>query len=252
MFWQSVGAGLAGLADWHVQAGILGAALASALFLVPAILVMPGDQDSGALAGARTGCGCVLALLGAPLCQAAAVTGFLLLCLPAVLGTGGFTPAAAIASLAWPVFKVGFWAFLLVLVLCIVPGLGKLITSTPGVPVFLQGIFILKPILRDLYPIFADGAHLPDSVFPTFLHCAGYVTIGLVLSVTAFFALFLIREKMRERTDPLGLLLEQTQQRPTPSPREQLIAMFLGPLLGVIPLLMYGRYVSLALASMGR
>jgi hypothetical protein len=242
MFWQSVVEGAASLVDWHVLVGMAAVSVASLLYPVIAGLTM-GTGESGAPVGA----GCLFMLVGGPLIQAAAVSGFVLICLPAVIGSGGFTPSPLIGPLLWPVFKAGFRAMLLVLVLCFIPLVGRIISDTPGVPVFLQGIFMLKPITRNLYYAASDGRRLPDSAFPTFWNSVGYLLIGLALCWAAFIVVALVADQIKKRTNPIGHILDQYRSEPTST--MALVGMFIGPLFGIVPLLMYGKYVGLAIQS---
>jgi hypothetical protein len=243
MFWQSVGAGITSLLDWHILVGMAAVSIASILYRVIVGLTV-GDGESDA----RVGTGCFLMIVGGPLIQAVAVSAFVLLCLPAIIGGQGFTPAAAIGPLFWPVFKAGFLAMLLVLVLCFIPIVGRFISKTPGVPIFLQGIFMLKPISKKLYYAITGGARLPDSAFPSFWSCLGYVVIGLVLCWVGFICVALLADQVKKRRDPLGHML--AQYRSEPSIGMMILGMFVGPVLGIVPLLMYGRYVGFSIQSL--
>ncbi|MBM3862364.1 MAG: hypothetical protein FJ385_00200 [Verrucomicrobia bacterium] len=229
--------------DWHILVGMAGVSIASILYPLISGLTM-GDGESSA----RIGAGCFLVIVGGPLIQAIAVSGFVLLCLPAIIGGGGFTPGEVIGPLFWPVFKAGFLAMLLVLVLCFIPIVGRMISDTPGVPVFLQGIFMLKPIAKKLYYAITDGSRLPDSAFPSFWDCLGYILIGLALCWAAFMCVAMIADQVKKRRDPVGHLLDRYRQEP--SSGMMLVGMFVGPVLGVVPLLMYGQFIGLSIRSL--
>jgi len=243
MFWQSVGSGITSLLDWHILVGMAGVSIASLLYPLIVGLTM-GKGESGA----RMGTGCFLMLVGGPLIQAVAVSGFILLCLPAIIGGGGFTPSAVVGPLVWPVFKAGFLAMLLVLVLCLIPIVGHFIANTPGVPVFLQGIFMLKPISKKLYFTITEGVKLPETAFPSFWNCLVYITIGLMLCWGAFICIALVADQIKKRRDPLGHMLDEFRSEPSPS--MMILGMFIGPVLGIVPLLMYGKFVGLSIQSM--
>lgn len=243
MFWQSVGAGITSLLDWHILVGMAAVSIASLLYPMIVGLTM-GDGESGA----RIGTGCFLMIVGGPLIQAVAVSGFILVCLPTIIGGEGFTPAAVIGPLCWPVFKAGLLAMLLVLVLCFIPVVGHFIANTPGVPVFLQGIFMLKPISKKLYYTITDGVKLPDSAFPSFWDCLGYIAIGLALCWGGFIIVALVADQIKKRRDPLKHLMDQYRSEPSPS--MMILGMFIGPVLGIVPLLMYGRFVGLSIQSL--
>ena len=100
MFWQSVGQGIVSFTDWHIIVGAIGVSLCSLLHVFIGGTIM-GDNDSKA----KTGAGCLMMLLGGPILQAFGVSCFILICLPAIIGQGGFTPTELIGPMFWPVLK---------------------------------------------------------------------------------------------------------------------------------------------------
>lgn len=223
--------------DWHVLVGIAGVSAAYLLYIVIVGLTIGSGESS-----TRVGAGCLLMTVGGPLVQIAAVSGFVLVCLPSIIGSGGFTPRPFIEPLLRPVFMTGFVAGLIVLLLCFIPFIGRLISNTPGVSVFLQGIFMLKPITKTLYQdVMGEG--LPDSAFPSPWNSLGYVLIGMVLCWTTFMVLAFIADNIKKRTNPIDHFLDQYGSEPTNA--MTLIGAIIGPAFGIVPLLMYGQYVSL-------
>lgn len=61
-------------------------------------------------------------------------------------------------------------------------------------------------------------------------------------------AVALIADQVKESTDPGGYLMDQ--YRSEPGSAMTLIGMLIGPMLGIIPLLMYGQYVALAIQQL--
>jgi hypothetical protein len=242
MFWESVLLGIKALADWHILVGIAFIVAASFIPMVIASAAI-GDGESTA----RSTTGCLMAGVGGPIIQAIAVSLFILVCLPSLLLGKGFTPVEVIAQAAWPVMKSGLVALVIVFVLCIVPGIGKLVSSTPGVTIFLQGIIVFRPIARDLYAIVANGEKLPADVFPGFWLSIAYIGIGIALTWLGLILLALVDDQYQKRADPAGHLIRSYTNEP--SGFQVIIAQFVGPICGILPLLMYGRYVALAIRS---
>jgi hypothetical protein len=242
MFWQSVGGGFLNLFDWHVLVGALGVSFITLLHPMLIALITGGGEK-------RFGIGVAFAMFGGPLFQVIAVSGFILLCLPAIVGTGGFTPSQAIGVLFWPVFKAGMWAMLIVLLICFIPIVGKIVSDTPGVPVFLQGILVIKPIYRNLYRAI-NGERLPNDVFPGFWYSLGYIVIGVALCYAMLLVVFLIGDQIKKRRDPFGHMTDRLLQKSDPPTSVKLFTMMFGPAIGVVPLLMYGKYLSLQLQAM--
>ncbi len=242
MFWQSVISGLIAFLDWHIIIGAIGIAFASVLHLLITGFTM-GDNESGG----RLGAGCLLMFIGGPLVQALSVSVFILFCLPAIIGTGGFTPLELVSMLLWPVIKIGLIAFGIVFVLCIIPIIGDIITSTPGVTIFLQGIFMLRPITNNLFYAISDGEILPPSVFPSFLNSLGYVIIGIAICWGLLLIIAFIFDQVKKRRNAIEYIYSQYDSEPTIG--MVFIGMFLGPIFGIIPLLMYGQYISFSLSA---
>jgi hypothetical protein len=117
--------------------------------------------------------------------------------------------------------------------------LGGVVSQTPGVPVFLQGIFVLGPLTRYLYEAGTHGKHLPDTVFPNFWLSLGYVAIGLVITYALMFVISGIEVQLLRRFNPE---IESGQ-----SGVSFLIGALLGPVVGILLLLMYSKYVALSL-----
>lgn len=173
MFWQSVVEGLGVLFDWHILVGIIGVAATS--LVVPAFggfLMGKGDSTS------RSATGCLTTMLGGPLAQACAIALFVLFCLPSLIGRGGgFTPLG-LASILWTrVLVAGGLALLAVVLLAIVPVVGQLVASIPGVTVAIQGILILRMLSTTLFAAI-NRAEIPDAALPGLWTCVGYIAVG--------------------------------------------------------------------------
>jgi hypothetical protein len=225
MFWQSVGSGLLAFSNWHIIVGAF--AVLAASIVVPTIAGLTiGESDSGA----RMGAGCFIMVIGGPIAQACAVTLFVLFCLPAIMADGGFTPMAVVAVIWSRVLISGLLAMLFVFVLAVMPLIGPFIANTPGVPLFLQGIFVIKPLTKQIF-IAATGKQLPDSAFPGIWACIGYVLIGIAVCYTAIFVSALIAPKRENSSFTF------------------FVGIILGAISGLLPLLMYGRYIAAAIKA---
>jgi hypothetical protein len=237
MFWQSILQGLFSLTYWEIWIGMVAVGLAQIVFtMLIGLLVMPNDSGAGATAG------CLLQATMGPVIQALAVTAFIVLLLPAILLGRGFTSPELVAALAVTSLKYGLLALLFVFVLSLIPFIGGIVSKTPGLATFLQGVLIFKPISRILLYSLLDRKP-PNDIYPGFWACVAYFIIACVLIWIAFVVVSLIADKIKERRDPVAHMLDRYRDEPTTF---QLMAIqFLGPMLGIIPLLMYGKYVAL-------
>ena len=232
MFWQSVLLGIQGFSDWHIWVGILGILLTVMLWRLISGLVV-GDGESGI----RGAVGCVMSLAEIAV-QALAVSLFVLFCLPSLLSGSGFTPAAVISEALVPVLQSCFVALGLICLLSFIPIVGGMISGTPGVPIFLQGILVFGPLTRYLYEVGTHGKKIPVEAFPNFWLSLGYIGIGVVIVHVFLFIVAWIVD--RSRRSELGF-------DSGPSPLVLLVGALIGPVVGILPLLMYSKYVALYL-----
>ena len=246
MFLQSIFEGLKAIFDWHILVGMAGVSIISVGFIVAIGAMMASGSESNG--GARTGAGCLLHALGGPVIQAIGVGFFILLLLPSLLGDGGFTPTEVVGSLSGSLVKISLLSLVGVLILCFIPGFGKLISDTPGVTTFMIGIFVMKPLISRFYKA-VTGQKIPSDIFPGFFACVGYVIVGIVLCFALFMVLALVRDQVKRRSDPVGHMMEQYGGGGQ-SGSLQLIGMLVGPAIGLIPLLMYAKYVALKLQEL--
>jgi hypothetical protein len=141
------------------------------------------------------------------------------------------------------VLKSGLVAMLFVLGLSIIPVIGHFVAKTPGVPLFLQGIFVMKPLIKQLYAA-TTGNQLPEEAFPGFWYCTGYIIIGIVVCYVIFIVAGLLETQIRKRTDPIGHMISEYSSTSEDTPILALLGLAVGPIFGIFPLLMYGRYVA--------
>lgn len=246
MFFQSVIEGIKAIFDLHILVGMAGVSIVSVGFIMAIGAMMASGSESSE--GARTGAGCLLYALGGPVIQALGVGFFILLLLPSLLGDGGFTPAEVVGALSGSLVKISLLSLVVVLLLCFIPVLGKLISDTPGVITFMIGIFIMKPLISRFYKAVTDEK-IPSDVFPGFFACVGYVIVGIILCYALFIVLALVRDQVKRRSDPVGHMMERYGGGGE-SGSMQLVGMLVGPAIGLIPLLMYAKYVALKLQEL--
>jgi len=144
--------------------------------------------------------------------------------------------------------KYGFFALVCVILLCCIPVIGHLITDVPGLATFLQGILVLRPISRLLAIATVGKERMSNDVFPGIVSCVGYFIIGLILTWLAILVVSMVADKIKQKRDPVQHMLNQYSQEPAGF--QFLAGMFIGPALGVIPLLMYGKHVAIGVQSL--
>jgi hypothetical protein len=232
MFWQSVILGLQGFGNWHILVGMLGMMVLTFLWRLIAGLIFGGAES-----GVRAAAGCFMFSLGGIVVQALAVSLFVLICLPSIVLDEGFTPSRVVSFTAAPVLKTGLISLGLLCLLCFLPVVGRLISETPGVPTFLIGIFVFRAMMESLYEY-----QLSDKAFPDFWLSLAYIGIGLFIAYSATFTLVTVVGNIQKRVNPSGY-------EPSDLRLSLLIGALVSPVVGIIPLLMYGKYAALFLQS---
>jgi hypothetical protein len=117
----------------------------------------------------------------------------------------------------------------IVLFISLMPILGRFITDTPGTTIFLQGIFVMKPFIKSIFSEY--GYQLPDEFFPGILACIGYVVIGVIVCFAMACVISMVDMRLQKGREPEPLFSE-------------FLSILVGPITGILPLLMYGRYFS--------
>jgi len=126
MFWQSIVDGLAIFLNWQVWAAMVAYAAIWFGFMLACGALVDGGSEARALGG-----GC-LYMIGGLVLQAI-LTGLLVgWLMPIFFGQARGMPVSDMVSLAWPLAKVSLVAMVLVLVLCILPGIGGIVANAPG------------------------------------------------------------------------------------------------------------------------
>jgi hypothetical protein len=241
MFLESVWLGIQSLFDWRILIGMACVSGGTAVFMMLIGALMGGGGEPS---GARTGVGCLVTMLGGPLVQAALIGLFVLILLPSLFLGSGFTPSAVVSALWWDVVKQSMWSMGGVMLLCCVPLVGGIISETPGVVTFLVGTFVARPLAKDFFHAFRPEAKFPKDAIPGFMTTAGFAIFGLIVIYAVFIIVGIVRDQVKRRTDPTAYMLESYGVG-AESSSMQLFGFLSGPVIGIIPLLMYCKYLAL-------
>ena len=236
MFWQSVFEGVLKLFDWHILVGIL---LVSTLpFIVSfSIFLIYYKRDVD-----NPGCLPMLFMFFAQsVVQVFAVAFFILFCFPAMIGDGGYIPLDIVGKLWWPIVKLGTYAMLIVISITIIPVIGNLVANTPGVTIFLQGIFIIKPFTERYLAAFEYN--LPNEAFPGIWQCIGYIVIGGIFCYILIIIITLLEMCLEKKGSLLGYRFSISDTNPL----RMAVFFGTGAVVGILPLLIYTRYIAIFL-----
>jgi len=245
MFWKSVFGGLASLLDWHIIVGLFGFGVA---FVLATFLAKVGKRADSRGIFAETTSSLERALVA--LVQALSFSAFILICLPAILGIGGFLPATAFSAMAWLFIKNSLMAFLILAPLVAISLHRESVRFIPYAT-FFYGILVFLPFAKRLHRLISNGAKLPDESIPSLWHCAGFAVVGtaagsmavfIPMAFTAGTIAFLFRKDGGNSEAPYTT-------RISTEPLIKPVVGFVLLILGIIPLLMYGKFIGLSMSS---
>ena len=233
MFWHAVGSGLLALFDWHILLGLAGMGMLTFGYHAVTAGLWGGGQ-SGGRAGAAVG----WQMFGGPLVMIVAIAGFITLCLPAILGVGGFTPAGVVGETWIGMLAASGLAFLITIAIGFIPVVGSVVAYTPGASTYIMGAIVLQMVVQSGYQALSRNPMAAAGIAPSIWQAIGFLAIGAVIGLLIIVLSSGAAESAlydRHRLSQYGASGN--------TPESKLVAMVLNPLVGVLPLLMYGRYL---------
>jgi hypothetical protein len=236
MFWQSVIGGLAVLAHWQVWVAlVLYAALQFGWFI--GIGMLMGKSASGG----RMTASCLAHMIGGPVFQSVLLGNLVLFLTPLMLGTDQTMPLGFFVSLAWPIVMACFIALVLSFIIGILPIVGDLVSNTPGLATFIQGIIIFRIFSAAFIERLLEETEVHVSnLYPGFWSSVGYFTLAASL---VYACLFIFAA--------LGTSITRNRSTGEDAPLV-FVGMTLMHILGLLPLFMYANHVALAIQQAAR
>lgn len=235
MFWHSVLNGLSVLLHWQVWVALALFGLAHLVWLLGVGLLM-GNSDSGR----RMAAGCLTHMIGGTVLQAVLLGLLVFFLTPIMLGGNQAMPVSLIGTLAWPILVASFTALVVGFLLAFIPIVGGLITNTPGLSDFIEGIIIFRIFSAAFLEGFLEKAGLSTDIYPGFWQSMGYFILATIFVYACLFAFAAAGTKLsRDRFSGEG----------TPS---MFAGMIMPRLLGLVPLFMYANYATLSIQQMAK
>jgi len=231
MFWQSVLGGLAVLAHWQVWV-----ALVVYTGLRFAWLIGIGMLAGNCRSAARMAAGCLTHIIGGTVLQSLLLGALVLFLTPLMLGGDQAMPLAFFRAFAWPIVLACLIALVVSLVLLFIPIVGTLVTDRPGLNEFIQGTIIFRLFSGAFIERLLQAANLQvPNLYPGFWATVGYFVLATVLVHLCFFifAAFGTTISRSKYSQECGTTF--------------FVGMAVMPLLGLLPLFMYGNHVALAI-----
>jgi hypothetical protein len=228
VFWSAVWGGLKNLALFQVWIVILVYAVSMLGFM---FLIAHATRDSRA-PNDPSPAGCVTYMVGGTLLQGILMALAVALLMPILLGQEFLTP---VSRINWgPLLRGGLLVAVGGVVLTLLPLIGAVVTKVPGALAFIQGVFLFRMDAHWLIdqPLAATGLE-PFQLYPGFLASTGFLLIGVAVTGLVVLGVIALATALSRGDEASGLL-----------------APAVGAACAIIPLLMYGSYVSQTLARM--
>jgi len=236
VFWNSVVGGLGVLGHWQVWIAVLAYA-GLQLAWIMGIGMLVGESESGG----RMAAGCLTHMIGGIIIQALMLGGVVLFLTPLMLGGTKAMPLGFFTTFAWPIAKACFLALLISFAVGFIPIIGRLISDTPGVDTFIQGVVIFRVFSAWFIERLLQRANLHISnLYPGFWASVGYLLIALVLvygCLLLFAAVGTTISRNRYSGEGTGAFFA---------------GMVIMPILGILPLFMYANHLTLAIQQATR
>jgi hypothetical protein len=178
MFWHSVVTGLGVLSHPQVWIGL-------ALYIAVTFgwMMLVGAATVGSKSGRVQLAGCLAQTFGGMLAQGIAITVYVVLLYPVMLGLNSITPLGAVLSTWSAILMSGVLVTLVGLVAVMVPVVGNLIGNIPGALTFIQAATAFR-MITNAFPVVAN--HAGGSPYPGWLASIGFVLISAALSYVVF------------------------------------------------------------------
>jgi hypothetical protein len=217
MFWNAVGSGLSVLLHYQVW---IGAALVVLLSLGSMLLLTRATV--GSTPENRSPAGCLTTMVGGTLVQGVAVSAYLTLIMPIILGGRHLTPLAFVSDHAGTVVTAGVLGIMAILFVGFIPILGG--SATFGT--FVQGVVVCR-VLAGSTLDYAASHRGAQVAYPGLFASIGFVVIAFALSRLT---LVVVAVAAKESWAPV-------------------IAPPLGLVFGLLPAFMYMRYAVMPILS---
>jgi hypothetical protein len=231
MIWEAIKTGMEIIGQWQfwVAALIFSIIFVLLFFLIGLGLSKTIENEKTALLG------CVGGAIFPTMIQVVFISMLVVFLLPLLMGGDELTPLSYLSDEWWRIVKAGFFGFVILMLIALVPVIGEISTNTPGVSIFIIGMVIFHRIagssLRYVQEI--NGTNI--DIKPDFWTITGFIILAWV--IVWLFTLVIV-----------GIL---TSVNILNNEIMESGALFLGPIIGVIPgLLALSVYISYILLKL--
>lgn len=230
MFFQSVIQGFNIFTHWQVWVAIIMYVAIYFAYLISLNTFFNKDDTN-----ANIVVGCLVYTFGELLIHAFLMGSMIAFLLPILLGGTSATPVLVVISSLWSIIKIGLFATIAVMIIGFIPPFGQMISRTPGVQAFLEGLIIFRIFSSQIIYQLQTTSPIDVIIYPGFWATIGFIIIALALVTIVIIVLTFISVYLENTV--IGELMPEV----------------LGPIIGVLsgflPLFMYSTYVRLAIQA---
>lgn len=226
-FWLAVKNGVLRMLDWRILLGMVACALANFGFLMATGKIWSGES------GPRKLGGCMMMMILGPLVQGFIMSSYIAVYYPVLLGGKEVNSMAAVLGSLWPILVAGGVGVISIMLVSIVPIIGGFVANSPGVSSFLQAVIIFRIFCSSQLEELARQMDISAIVYPGFWGSIGFIIVGAgavygtLMAVTLATTAIANKAGRRHSDDVTSLL-----------------AMGIGPSIGLIPLFMYADFLA--------
>jgi hypothetical protein len=182
---------------------------------------------------------------------------FVWICLPVIVGDQAFSEKLVLTPPFWSVFTIALTAESWLLPFCLLSfSVPFKPARLPAIIFYLQAPLVVKPILKSLYAHASHGSAVPSTAFPSFWTYVGFIAVtSIVMAALASFietACNMFLKPKIDYSNRLEYMLSVSKQLSTENDNTRITDFLLQPIIGLIPTVMYGRYVGLAIRNLVR
>lgn len=248
MFWSSVWEGLLLFGYWQTWLILILYAIASLAFMLLVGGIAAGGSDAG------TSVGCATLLIGGSVLEGVLTALAVIVLIPIMLGGDSLLPIEALMNLLWPAIKSGAIAMVVVLVLSVLPLIGRIVAEIPGVSSFLQGLIVFRLFTGSFIENrILEAGSVPEGIYPGIFLSAGFLLTSMAITYILLMIVSGVVELNRRQNLSHSEKMIEDVIGIRGGGADNGVMVFIGQIalrmMGLLPLFMYASYTAMKVQS---
>jgi len=177
MIWEAIIKGMEILGHWQFWIASL---LFTTIFII--IFLLLGLGLSKTIENQKTAVlGCVGGAILPSLLQVVFISMLVVLLLPLLMGGDDLTPLSYLSVEWWRIVKAGFFGFLALMIIALIPVIGGMATNTAGVSIFIVGMVIFHRIAGSFLRYVQEINGTNIDLKPDFWTIIGFIFLAWII-----------------------------------------------------------------------